>query len=116
MIHEYPLGGKPPMMTHLFENVKGHRIIAAKGAPEALINISHLNSSEKKQIAGAIEVLASEGYRILAVGEADFPGSDFPVTHQGFHFVFKGLVAFYAHLLDILIDQCADGNWRIELE
>ncbi len=95
MIHEYPLGGKPPMMTHLFENKNGHRIIAAKGAPEALISISYLNSTEKKQIAEAIEVLASEGYRILAVGEADFQGSDFPVTQQEFHFIFKGLVAFY---------------------
>ncbi|MFA6086314.1 cation-translocating P-type ATPase [Mucilaginibacter sp.] len=95
MIHEYPLGGKPPMMTHLFENGTGKRIIAAKGAPEALISISNLNSSEKKQIAGAIEALAAEGYRVLAVGEANFPGSDFPATQQEFHFAFKGLVAFY---------------------
>jgi Ca2+-transporting ATPase len=95
MIHEYPLGGKPPMMTHLFENGTGKRIVAAKGAPEALISISNLNSSEKKQIAGAIEVLAAEGYRVLAVGEANFPGSGFPATQQEFHFAFKGLVAFY---------------------
>jgi Ca2+-transporting ATPase len=95
MIHEYPLGGKPPMMTHLFENAKGHRIIAAKGAPEALISISHLNSTEKKQIGEAIEVLASEGYRILAVGEADFTGNSFPAAQQEFHFLFKGMVAFY---------------------
>lgn len=95
MIHEYPLGGKPPMMTHLFENAKGHRIIAAKGAPEALLNISNLNSGEKRQIAGAIEAMATEGYRVLAVGEADFTGNGFPATQQEFHFVFKGLVAFY---------------------
>jgi Ca2+-transporting ATPase len=25
MIHEYPLGGKPPMMTHLFEDYKRHQ-------------------------------------------------------------------------------------------
>lgn len=42
MLHECPLGGKPPMMTHIFENDKGERIIAAKGAPEALINVSNL--------------------------------------------------------------------------
>ena len=36
MVHEYPLGGKPPMMTHLFENAEGNLIIAAKGAPEAI--------------------------------------------------------------------------------
>lgn len=95
MIHEYPLGGKPPMMTHLFENGKGQRIIAAKGAPEALISISNLNSNEKKQVARAIEALAIEGYRVLAVGEANFAGINFPVTQQDFHFVFKGLVAFY---------------------
>ncbi|TFF40681.1 cation-translocating P-type ATPase [Mucilaginibacter psychrotolerans] len=95
MIHEYPLGGKPPMMTHLFEDAKGHRIIAAKGAAEALISISHLSSTQKEQVAGAIEVLASAGYRILAVGEASFTGNDFPGTQQEFTFAFKGLVAFY---------------------
>ena len=95
MIHEYPLGGKPPMMTHLFENRTGRRIIAAKGAPEALIGASSLSSVEKTQIARAIEALAAEGYRILAVGEADFAATNFPVTQQEFKFAFKGLVAFY---------------------
>ncbi|QEM03563.1 cation-translocating P-type ATPase [Mucilaginibacter rubeus] len=95
MIHEYPLGGKPPMMTHLFENGKGNRIIAAKGAPEALIGVSNLNQIEKEHVTAAIAALAIEGYRVLAVGEANFVGSDFPATQQEFHFVFKGLVAFY---------------------
>ncbi|MES2268551.1 MAG: cation-translocating P-type ATPase [Bacteroidota bacterium] len=95
MIHEYPLSGKPPMMTHMFENAKGQRIIAAKGAPEALIAISDLKVGDKKQINGAIEEMATEGYRILAVGEAHFTGNNFPGTQQEFPFVFKGLVAFY---------------------
>lgn len=95
MIHEYPLGGKPPMMTHLFANAKGHRIVAAKGAPEALISISHLNNDEKKRLAGAIEAMAADGYRVLAVGEANFTGDDFPDRQQEFDFTFKGLVAFY---------------------
>ncbi|MBB5638395.1 Ca2+-transporting ATPase [Pedobacter cryoconitis] len=95
MIHEYPLGGKPPMMTHLFENKNGQRIIAAKGAPEALISISHLTSQEKKQVATAIEIMAAEGYRVLAVAEANFAGTDFPATQQEFQFAFKGLIAFY---------------------
>ncbi|MBK5209304.1 MAG: HAD-IC family P-type ATPase, partial [Flavobacteriaceae bacterium] len=50
MIHEYPLEGIPPMMTHIFENESGHRIIAAKGAPEALLNITSLTKNEKKHI------------------------------------------------------------------
>ena len=46
LIHEYPLYGKPPMMTHVFENQNGTRIIAAKGAPEALIACSNPYSND----------------------------------------------------------------------
>ncbi|HEK19622.1 MAG TPA: cation-translocating P-type ATPase [Bacteroidetes bacterium] len=95
MIHEYPLGGKPPMMTHLFENTAGQRIIAAKGAPEALIKISDLYDIEKDRISAAIQQLAVGGYRVLAVGQAIFNGDQFPATQQEFKFAFKGLVAFY---------------------
>jgi Ca2+-transporting ATPase len=95
MIHEYPLGGKPPMMTHLFENSKGIRIIAAKGAPEAMMNVSDLSSEEKQQIEKAIKELTSEGYRVLGVGEALFEGANFPKNQQDFKFQFKGIVAFY---------------------
>lgn len=95
MVHEYPLGGKPPMMTHLFENADGKRIIAAKGAPEALMNCSNLSAADKQQINEAINSLAKDGFRVLGVGEAVFTGTDFPETQQEFPFVFKGIVAFY---------------------
>ena len=95
MIYEYPLGGKPPMMTHLFEDTKGTRIIAAKGAPEAIINVSHLSNQEKKLIELAIKELTSEGYRVIGVGETIFSGNDFPRNQQDFKFQFKGIVAFY---------------------
>ncbi|MGZ3822949.1 MAG: cation-translocating P-type ATPase, partial [Mucilaginibacter sp.] len=95
MIHEYPLGGKPPMMTHLFENEAGDRIIAAKGAPEALMEISKLSKVQKQQIGDVIKSMASEGYRLLGVAEASFSGTDFPVHQQEFPFQFKGIIAFY---------------------
>lgn len=95
MIHEYPLGGKPPMMTHLFENNSGQRIIAAKGAPEALMNVSNLSTEERTRINDAIKTITSEGYRVLGVGESEFTGNDFPATQQEFPFKFKGIVAFY---------------------
>ncbi|GAA4058958.1 cation-translocating P-type ATPase [Flavobacterium chungnamense] len=95
LIYEYPLGGKPPMMTHIFEDSKGKKVIAAKGAPEAIIAVSQLSESEKKQILVAIEKMANEGYRVLGVGVAEFSGTDYPKTQQEFKFSFKGLVAFY---------------------
>ena len=95
MIHEYPIEGKPPMMTHIFENDLHKRIIAAKGAPEALMNISNLTVIQKQQIETAIKVITTDGYRVLAVGEANINDNNFPATQQQFQFVFKGIVAFY---------------------
>ncbi|MEX1382329.1 cation-translocating P-type ATPase [Lutibacter sp.] len=95
LIHEYPLGGKPPMMTHVFENNKGDRIIAAKGAPEALINISNLTKIEKQQISEAIQILANDGYRILGIGVSNFTENNYPAKQQKLSFQFKGIIAFY---------------------
>lgn len=95
LVHEYPLVGKPPMMTHVFEDSNGKKIIAAKGAPEAIIEVSHLSESEKKQVLVAIEKMANEGYRVLGVGITEFSGTNYPKTQQEFKFTFKGLVAFY---------------------
>ncbi len=95
MIHEYPLGGKPPMMTHLFENGEGKRIIAAKGAPEAIMAVSALSDTEKVSIEAAITALTKEGFRVLAVGDTSYDGKGFPKEQQEFKFKFKGIVAFY---------------------
>lgn len=94
MVHEYPLGGRPPMMTHIFENSAYQRIIAAKGAPEALIAVSDMSTAEKDQVHKAIDQLAQQGYRVLGVGTATYTGYDFPRQQQDFPFSFKGIVAF----------------------
>jgi Ca2+-transporting ATPase len=95
LVHEYPLGGKPPMMTHIFEDQNGNKIIAAKGAPEALIAVSNLSELEKQQINDAIKSITTEGYRVLAVGKAFFEGSDYPIRQQDLKFKFNGIVGFY---------------------
>jgi len=95
LVHEYPLGGKPPMMTHVFENSEGQRIIAAKGAPEALMNVSNLSATEKQQINDAIQALATDGYRVLGVGESKFSADNYPTAQQELSFEFIGIVAFY---------------------
>jgi P-type Ca2+ transporter type 2C len=95
MIHEYPLSGRPPMMTHVFENEAGHRIIAAKGAPEAMLEVAHLTDTEKEAITKTMHAFAADGYRVLGVATTEFSGTDFPAAQQDFKFTFKGLVAFY---------------------
>lgn len=95
LIHEYPLSGKPPMMTHIFEDEKGSKIIAAKGAPEALIQVSRLTQAERQKIHTAIHQLTKEGYRVLGVGVSHFEGKNYPAKQQDFPFKFEGIIAFY---------------------
>jgi Ca2+-transporting ATPase len=94
LVHEYPLSGKPPLMTHIFKDAQGHTIVAAKGAPEALLKFSNLTVEEKDRIEKALDTLAREGYRILGVGTVENVG-DYPTSQDEFTFAFKGLVAFY---------------------
>jgi len=95
MVHEYPLGGKPPMMTHVFQNADGKQIIAAKGAPEAIISVSNLTNTEIDIIQTTLTELGKDGYRMLAVGLAIFEGENYPEEQQDFKFDFKGIIAFY---------------------
>ncbi|ARV07485.1 haloacid dehalogenase [Polaribacter sp. SA4-10] len=95
LVHEYPLGGKPPMMTHIFEDENHNRIIAAKGAPEALMLVAELTDTEKQQIHAAIALLTKDGYRVLGVGVSHFTGDNYPSKQQDFPFQFKGVIAFY---------------------
>lgn len=95
LIFEYPLEGRPPMMTHVFEDATGHRIMAAKGAPEALLQVSALSDFEKQEVECAGHQLSSEGYRVLGVGVTEFDGQHFHATQQEYKFRFVGLVAFY---------------------
>ncbi|MGF1926300.1 MAG: HAD-IC family P-type ATPase, partial [Bacteroidia bacterium] len=94
MRHEYPLDGKPPMMTHVFENSSGKRIVAAKGAPEAMVAVSTLSSIQKQHISDALTILAKDGYRVLGVGTSIFTGDNFPAKQQDFEMEFLGLIAF----------------------
>jgi Ca2+-transporting ATPase len=95
IIKEYPLGGTPPMMTHVFENKLGDIIIAAKGAPEAIMQVSGITDEQKTKIENAINSFSAEGYRVLGVAEAISNSKDFPQKQQEFKFEFKGILAFY---------------------
>ena len=42
MVHEYPLCGLPPMMTHVYKSEE-NTIVAGKGAPERIMNVCRLD-------------------------------------------------------------------------
>lgn len=94
LVKEYPLGGRPPFMTHIFRNDRGDTIIAAKGAPEAMIRLSVLTPDEKRSVLKILNDFSVRGFRVLAVGVGT-ASEPFPEQQESISFVFKGLLAFH---------------------
>ncbi len=100
MIHEYPLGGIPPMMTHIYGPVEtgalATRIIATKGAVERILLVCRdLDDDQRTEALKKTHELASRGYRILGVASGTWPNDQFPDDQDRFAWHFEGLVALY---------------------
>ena len=94
MVHEYPLSGIHPMMTHVYKNNSGRNVIACKGAPEGIIKKSTLSAADQTKVLSKVEIMASHGYRVLAVAKATDENREWPADQEQFTWVFLGLIAF----------------------
>ncbi len=93
MIKEYSLSKELLAMSRVF-SFKGteEKIIAAKGAPEAIFDLCHLKSADKKRLSAAVEELAASGLRVLGVAKASIHGKGLPDIQHDFTFDFIGLI------------------------
>ena len=66
--------------------------VAAKGAPEAVVDLCHLGEEDRARIGRAVEDLAAGGLRVLGVARGRFAGADWPAEEHDFDFEFVGLL------------------------
>ena len=95
IIKEYPLSGRPPMMTHIWENEAKNRVVACKGGLERILEVCHLPSDAQTSVIAQAKELAAKGFRVLAVASAAHPGNDFPKDQDGFKWELEGLISFF---------------------
>ena len=95
LYHEYPLGGQPPMMTHIHQNKTGERVVATKGAVERILRVCKLPDAAKSDVMERVNALSTAGYRVLGVARAEWPGEEFPADQDNFPWLFQGLVALF---------------------
>ncbi len=95
IVSEYPLSGKPPMMTHVYEAAT-EKIIASKGAPERIMKVCKLSDDAVAKIGFHSKAMAEKGYRLLGVASARSPkASPLPVQQDDFDWTFVGILALY---------------------
>jgi Ca2+-transporting ATPase len=92
---EYPLSKKLMALSRVWRSSNNEDyIIATKGAPEAVIDLCHLNKVETAALLKQIEKMAADGLRVLGVAKAKIKQSALPGDQHDFEFVFLGLLGF----------------------
>ncbi|MBX9793191.1 MAG: cation-translocating P-type ATPase [Burkholderiaceae bacterium] len=94
LVDDYPLS--PPLlaMSRVWQSPdRQDRLVAAKGAPEAVMDLCHFDAAQHASVARQVEAMAREGLRVLAVARAVFPSGSLPDKQHDFDFEFIGLVA-----------------------
>ena len=67
LLREYPLSADLLVVSQLWRTDRGQAQIAAKGAPEAIADLCHLDAEASAAWLQAAEQLARQGLRVLAV-------------------------------------------------
>ena len=92
LVHEYPLAGTPPMMTHV-RQLADEEVVAAKGAVEHILAVCRPAPAEAAEIRRVTQGLSAQGYRVLGVARGAYTPPDFPAAQDDFAWSFLGLVA-----------------------
>ncbi|MBN9133834.1 MAG: cation-translocating P-type ATPase [Nitrosospira multiformis] len=94
LMSEYPLSHDLLAMSRVWQSPdRVNYIIAAKGSPEAIIDLCHLEADSARGIITQVNNLAEQGLRVLGVAKAEFNQQPLPDLQHDFTFQFLGLIA-----------------------
>jgi Ca2+-transporting ATPase len=117
LVREYPLSRELLAMSKVWRSPDGQDyVIAAKGAPEAIADLCHLDASEQERIAGLVRPMADDALRVLAVARSRFRHAELPPGQHEFAFEFIGLVGFADPVRPAVpasIDACRAAGIRV---
>lgn len=93
MEKEYPLSKELLAMSRLFTNTgTQEKVIAAKGAPEAIFDLCHLDKTKIAELEKAVQEMANAGLRVLGVAKGKFNPGNLPNIQHDIDFEFIGLI------------------------
>ena len=73
LVREYPLSKNLLALSNVWEsNDKRKHVIAAKGSPEAIIDLCHIEGEKKDELLAHVQEMADMGLRILGVAKSSF--------------------------------------------
>jgi P-type Ca2+ transporter type 2C len=117
LLREYPLSQDLLALSHVWKSTDGKEcVIAAKGAPEAIMDLCHLNEAEKQSLSKQVGAMADEGLRVLGVAQSSCKEMALPGGQHDFIFGFVGLVGLADPLrptVPAAIRECHEAGIRV---
>lgn len=97
LVREYPLSETLLALSHVWRSPdRGHYVIAAKGAPEAIADLCHFDTEQLASLTAQVGNATADGQRVLAVACAQFAAdSALPTQQHDFDFQYLGLAGLH---------------------
>ena len=93
LAREYALAQDMLAMSHVWKATdRDEYVVAAKGAPEAVADLCHLDEIRHASLRQSVAQMAAQGLRVLAVAKSSFGSPEWPSTQHDFVFEFIGLI------------------------
>lgn len=114
---EYPLAPDLLAMSHVWTSPNGHDyVVAAKGAPEAILDLCHLDDGFRKEVLDWVSAMAGEGLRVLGVARWRMERGKLPEDQHDFPFDFIGLLGLADPVrpdVPQAVQECAAAGIRV---
>lgn len=121
LVQEYALSRELLALSHVWimPNGNGGRyVVAAKGAPESIADLCHLNPEAAKALLARVSQMAADGLRVLGVAKAEFKAAELPDEQHGFPFELVGLIGLADPVRPAVrgaIEQCYQAGIRVAM-
>ncbi|HET8733215.1 MAG TPA: cation-translocating P-type ATPase, partial [Anaeromyxobacteraceae bacterium] len=119
VLREYPLSPDLLAVAQAWRDSEGgERVVAAKGAVEAVAELCHLEEVEAAGVRAHAAEMGADGLRVLAVARADVPGGELPDASHDYDFRLVGLVGLADPLREgvpAAVAECATAGIRVVL-
>ena len=117
LVEDYALSPEMLAMSRVWQSPdRAERMIAAKGAPEAIVDLCHLDAAQGAAILAQVQAMADDGLRVLGVARANFLSGELPDQQHAFDFAFLGLIALEDPVrpdVPQAIAECKDAGIRV---
>ena len=93
LAREYPLMPELLAVSYVWKgDAAGGYTVGAKGAPEAIVDLCHMNPVDAMRIAEKVRQFGNTGLRVIAVARATVRTSPLPEKQHDYDFEFLGLL------------------------